>query len=174
MDTKKLPNKIRVVLNRRKAPIHPEKRLRFYKKYASIVSTTLRKPLFQRFLSWMIRKENIDKNSVNDIQVRVLPFQKVNGKPLAGRCNSEGVILLFPKKQRFLQKKVRDHGKDSVWFYIKSRARAALIHELLHVKYGRNEHKVRKLTMKYFDLFIRHRNISNQMMTELQKSLFTF
>ncbi len=162
MNMRKLSNKIRVVLNRKKATSFPEKPLRFYEKYASVVSVTLRKPLFQRFLNWMIRRENIDKKSVKDIQVRVFPFQKENGKALVGRCNREGVILLFPKRRRFLQKKVGDHGKDRLWFYIKSRARAALIHELLHVKYEGNERIVRQLTKKYFGIFVRHGNVSNQ------------
>lgn len=173
MNTRRLSNKIRVVLNCKKATSCPEKPLRFYKKYASIVSATLRKPLFQRFLIWMIRRENIEKNSVKDIQVRVFPFQKENGKALAGRCNREGVILLFPKRRRFLQKKIGGHGKETLWFYIKNRARAALIHELLHVKYEGNERRVRQLTKKYFGMFVYHRNISNQTMIGLQKSLFT-
>jgi len=174
MDKRKLSNKIRVVSNRKKAVSCTEKRLRFYTNYASVVSASLRKPLFQRFLNWMVRRENIEKKSVKDIQVRVFPFQKENGKMLAGRCNHEGVILLFPKRRGFLQKKVVDHGKENVWFYIKSRARAALIHELLHVKYEGNESEVRQLTKIYFGMFIRHLNIPAKVLTGLQKSLFTF
>jgi hypothetical protein len=174
MDKYRLANKIRVVSNHKKAASCPEKRLRFYTKYASVVSATLRKPMFQRFLNWMIRRENIEKKSVKDIQIRVFPFQKENGKALAGRCNREGVILLFPKRRGFLQKKVEDHGKDNVWFYIRSRARAALIHELLHVKYEGKESQVRQLTKKYFDTFIRHLNIQTKVTPRLQKSSFTF
>lgn len=174
MEKGKLSKKIRVVSNRKKAASCPEKHLCFYTKYASVVSATLRKPLFQRFLNWMIRRENIEKKSVKDIQVRIFPFHKENGKALAGRCNREGVILLFPKRRRFLQKKAGNPGKDNVWFYIKSRARAALIHELLHVKYESNECKVRQLTKKYFGIFTRHLNIPTQTMNVLQKSLFTF
>lgn len=174
MDKKKLSNKIRVVSNHKKAVSCPEKRLRFYKKYASVVSATLRNPLFQRFLNWMVRRESIEKKAVKDVQVRVFPFRKENGKVLAGRCNSEGVILLFPKKRRFLQKKMGNYGKEKVQFYIKSRARAALIHELLHIKYEDNERKVRQLTKKYFGIFIRHQNIPTQKINGLQKLLFTF
>jgi hypothetical protein len=174
MDKGKLSKKIRVVSNRKKAASCPEKRLRFYTKYASVVSATLTKPLFQRFLNWMIRRENIEKRSVKDIQVRVFPFHKENGKGLAGRCNREGVILLFPKRRRLLQKKAGNDGKDNVWFYIKGRARAALIHELLHVKYEGNERKVRQLTRKYFGMFTRHMNIPAHTVNGLQMSLFTF
>ncbi len=173
MDNKKLSNKIRVVSNRKKTASCPEKRLRFYTKYASVVSVTLRKPLFQRFLNWMIKRENIEKKAVKDIQVRVFPFQKENGNSLAGRCNTEGIIHIFPKRRRFLQKKVGNYGKEKVRFYIKSRARAALIHELLHVKYEGNERKVRKLTKKYFGIFVRHQNLSTQKVNGLQKMFFT-
>jgi hypothetical protein len=174
MDKKKLSNKIRVVLNRKKAVSCPEKRLRFYTKYASMVSETLRKPLFQRFLNWIIKRENIEKKAVKDIQVRVFPFQKVTGNSVAGRCNREGVILLFPKRRRFFAKKMGDYENEEVRYYIKSRARAALIHELLHVKYRSNERKVRRLTRKYFSIFIRHQNHAPQKIPGLQKMLFHF
>ena len=174
MEKKKLSNKIRVVLNLKKGVSYPERRLRFYKRYASVVSSTLKKPIFQRFLNWIIARENIEKKAVNDIQVRIFPFQKKNGNSLAGRCNPEGVILLFPKRRRFLQKKMVDYGKEKIRFYIKTRARAALIHELLHVKYKGNERKVRQLTRKYLGIYIRHQNTPSQKMIGLQKMLFTF
>ena len=174
MDKKKLSNKIRVVSNHKKVTSCPEKRLRFYTKYASIVSATLRKPLFQRFLNWIIKRENIEKKAVTDIQVRVFPFQKENGNFLAGKCNHEGVILLFPKRRKFFKKKLGDCEKEKAQFYIKNRARAALIHELLHVKYEGNEHRVRQLTRKYFGIFIRHQDTPSHKINGLQKMLFTF
>ncbi len=173
MDKKKLSNKIRVVSNRKKTASCPEKRLRFYTKYASLVSATLRKPLFQKFLNWIIKRENIEKKAVKDIQVRIFPFQKENGNSLAGRCNHEGVILLFPKRRKFLQRKMGDYEKEKIHFYIKGRARAALIHELLHVKYESNERKVRQLTKKYFGIFVHHQNITTQKINGLQNMLFT-
>jgi hypothetical protein len=88
MDKPKLLNKIRVVSNPKKVEACPEKRLQFYTNYASAVSETLRKPLFQKFLNWMIKRENIEKKAVKDIQVRVFPFQNENGKSLAGRCTT--------------------------------------------------------------------------------------
>lgn len=175
MDKKKLANKIRVVSNRKKTASCPEKRLRFYTKYASLVSATLRKPLFQKFLNWIIMRENIEKKAVKDIQVRVFPFQKENGNSLAGRCNhEEGVILLFPKRRNYLQKKMGDYENKKVRFYLKSRARAALIHELLHLKYESNEREVRQLTRKYFGILVRHQNIPTQKINGLQNMLFTF
>jgi hypothetical protein len=172
MKMSELSNKIRVVSNRKKVESCPEKGLHFYTNYASVVSETLRKPIFQRFLDWIIKREEIEKNAVKDIQVRVFPFRKENGKSVAGRCNSEGVILIFPKKRSFLQKKMQNHKKEKVRFYLKSRAMAALIHELLHVKYESNENKVRKLTKKYFRIFIRHQNVNTQRAHNIQKILF--
>ena len=172
MSKSKLSSKIRVVSNPKKVESCPEKGLHFYKNYATVVSETLRKPLFQRFLDWILKREKIKKNAVRDIQVRVFPFQKENGKSVAGRCNNEGVILIFPKKRSFLQKKLQDHKKEKVRFYLKSRAMAALIHELLHVKYDSNESKVRQLTKKYFGIFIRHQNTNTQKVHSIQKILF--
>jgi hypothetical protein len=172
MKMSKMLSKIRVVSNSRKVESCPEKGLNFYTNYAAVVSETLRKPIFQRFLDWILKREKIEKNAVKDIQVRVFPFRKENGKSVAGRCSNEGVILIFPKKWSFLQKKMQEHKKEKVRFYLKSRAMAALIHELLHVKYDSDEGKVRQLTKKYFSIFIRHQNMSTQKVHSIQKMLF--
>jgi hypothetical protein len=173
MNKSKLSNKIRVVSNPKKVESCPEKHLHFYTNYASVVSETLRRPIFQRFLDWIIKREKIENRAVRDIQVRLFPFQKENGKSLAGRCTDKGVILIFPKRRSFLQKKIQDHKKEKVRFYLKSRAMAALIHELLHLKYEDNESKVRQLTKKYFSIFIRHQNTNAQSVNSIQKILFT-
>ena len=44
-------------------------------------------------------------------------------------------------------------GKSTFLAYACSRARAALIHELLHLKYAMDENRVRKLAQKYFYAF---------------------
>ena len=173
MEKAKFSNKIRVVSNPKKVENCPEKKLQFYKDYASAISETLRKPLFQKFLHWIIKCENIEKRDVTDIQVRVFPFQKENGNSLAGRCHSDnGVILIFPKKRSFLKKKLKNNKKEKIRFYLKNRAKAALIHELLHIKYEGNESKVRQLTKKYFGIFIRHQNPDVQQVNSIQKMLF--
>ena len=173
MEQPKLSNKIRIVTNPKKVEACPENRLQFYTDYASAVSDTLRKPLFQKFLNWIIKRENIEKKDVKDIQVRVFPFQKKNGKSVAGRCSNEGVILIFPKKRSFLQKKLQNHKKEKIRFYLKSRAMAALIHELLHLKYESNEGKVRQLTKKYFSIFIRHQTANAERVNSIQNMLFS-
>jgi hypothetical protein len=151
----------------------PQKRLRFYEKYAALVQRTLKRPLFQRFLRWMLRREAIEKHQVKDIQVRVLPFLKDNGNTLAGRCNRRGEILLYPKRLDSCRKLTSKFGKKSAFLYIKSRARAALVHELLHLKYSSNEDKVRKLTEKYLKIFNRGaRNVRNPQLHSVLKILF--
>ena len=83
---------MRLLSNKMKITVHPEKlerfskkRVGFYLKYASFVFRTLRRPSFQEFLSWMLRKENIEENMLRDVEVRVLPFKKKNGNGLADR-----------------------------------------------------------------------------------------
>lgn len=172
MNRSKLSNKIRVVSNPKKVESCTEKRLNFYTNYAAAISETLKKPMFQKFLDGILQREKIEKAAVKDIQVRVFPFKKENGKFLAGRCSDEGVIRIFPKRQTFLEKKLQDHKKEKVRFYLRSRAMAALIHEILHVKYEGDESKVRQLTRKYFGIFIRHQNANTQHVYSIQKMLF--
>lgn len=172
MENSKLSNKIRVVVNCKKLERCEQKHLQFYRGYASTVSKTLRKPSFQRFLDWIIKLEKIEKADVTDIQVRVFPFEKENGNPVAGRCNSNaGVILLFPKRRSFLKKKLQNNQKENVHFYLKSRAMAAMIHELLHMKYKSNEGKVRQLTKKYFGIFSWHQNFDSKSANASQRLL---
>lgn len=49
-------------------------------------------------------------------------------------------------------------GKKTFFSYVTSRAKAALIHELLHIKYLSDENKVRKLTRKYFKIYDQNRS----------------
>ncbi len=139
---------------------HPQKvaksfeNFRFYIKYAGFVLRALRNPRFQKFLKWIMRREEIEENIVKDVQVRVFPFRKENGNGLAGRCKNKSRIFIYPKRFESCQKLTRKYGKDKTLSYIEYRAQAALIHEFLHVKYASDEEKVRKLTKKYFNMFI--------------------
>jgi len=133
-----------------------KRHISFYRKYASFVAKTLSKPLFQSFLSWLLRRENIDKDLVQDIQVRVFPFHKKNGNSLAGRWINKGKIIIFPKSARFYRILVAKHGSEIAHSYVKSRACATLIHEILHSKYSSDEERVRKLTERYFNIYARN------------------
>jgi hypothetical protein len=172
MDSLKLRKKIRVVPNLKKVEKCPEKPLEFYTNYALIVSETLKKSFFQKFLYWFLNKEKIEKSSVKDIQVRMFPFQNKNGRFLAGRCSNDGIIRIFPKRQKFFNKNLYENTNEIAGLYIKNRAMAALIHELLHMKYESDESKVKQLTRKYFEIFIHHPAVRTRYTNSIQKMLF--
>jgi hypothetical protein len=105
-----------------------------------------------------MRKEHIERSVIANVEVRMFPFRKENGNGLAGRFNGKGGITIYPKRLEFCRKMMQEFEREKVYFYIKARAMATLIHELLHAKYSRNEDKVRQLTKKYFSIFACHQN----------------
>ncbi len=126
----------------------------FYLKYSSSVLRALKRPLFQRFLRWMLRKENIEEDSVANVHIRVFPFRKKNDRGLAGKCNlRSGEIHIYPKRLKACRNLIQKSGKEKFLFCLKRRARAALIHEILHLKYASDEETVRNLTRKYSSIF---------------------
>ena len=60
---------------------------------------------------------------------------------------------IFPKCRNLCLKIATKFGKKTLFSYIRNRGMAALIHELLHIKYADDEKKVRKLTREYFKKF---------------------
>jgi hypothetical protein len=121
----------------------------------------------------MLKKENIEQQTVGDVKVDVFPFRKENRHGLAGSCNvSKGNIRIYPKPHEFYRKLVQRFGKDKFAFYAKNRARATLIHELLHLKYADDEVKVRELTKEYFALFARSRLQKKSEMRDILKMIF--
>jgi hypothetical protein len=168
----KLSGKIRKVIHPQKV-VKASENLRFYTKYAALVSKALRKPRFQTFLKWMLRREKIEEHRIKDIQIKTFPSVNKNGHGLAGKCNSRGQIRIYPKRLEFCQKQMQEFGKKNVKFYIKGRAKAALIHELLHLKYASDEKKVRELTKKYFNIFTKHQHTQNSNMHDTARMSFT-
>lgn len=136
-------------------------RASFYMKYASVALKTLRKPLFQSFLSWMLKRENIEEHAVTSVDVMTFPFRTEKGKALIGRCNNKGEIRIYPKRLEFCRKLKHQCGKERLHSYIETRARATLIHELLHMRYPDDEERVKELTKKYFNIFAQHQNTPN-------------
>ena len=149
-----LASRIRITFDPRKMGKSSEKKIRYYEKYAFFVSKTLKEPLFQTFLHRILRKENIKIDNIRDIQIKTFPFIKENGNRLFGKCNNKGVICLYPKEIRLRQKRALTWRENKIKNYVKCRARAALVHEVLHLKYLNKEVKVRELTRKYFNSFI--------------------
>ena len=170
MKGESLSDKIRITVDQGKMRERPE-HIEYYEKYAVFVLETLNEPSFQQFLHQVIEGENIKNNEVRDIQVTVFPFKKENGKSLAGKSNKKGVIHIYPRRRMWCQKLLRNWEKVKVRSYITCRARVALIHELLHLKYLGRENKVRELTRRYFYGFIRH-NTPNVQKEPILKEIF--
>ncbi|MFQ6086649.1 MAG: hypothetical protein ACE5OV_01370 [Candidatus Bathyarchaeia archaeon] len=139
----------------------PKKYVEFYFGYANVITETLKWPSFQNFLNWMIKEENINKNKIVDIQVKIFPFKKRKGKGLAGRCSKKGQIKIYPRRIKFLSGLLMKTEEEKLDLYVKARAMSTLIHELLHIKYLSDEEKVKKLTKNYFDIFNLHWQRSN-------------
>jgi hypothetical protein len=146
-----LSSKMRIVVDSRKLGIYSQNHAKFYLKYSSFVFRILKRPSFQKFLCWMLKKEEIEEQVVSAVQVKVLPFRRKNGNCVAGKCKTaRGRIQLFPKTVKFCQIFKQKFGRGNLLAFAGNRARAALIHELLHLKYAEDERKVRELTKKYF------------------------
>jgi hypothetical protein len=147
---------MKISCDRRKLESVPENHVRYYLNYSSFVFKVLEKRSFQEFVHWMMKKESIDVKSVTRVTVRVLPLRGESGKTIAGRCApAQGRIWIYPKTVNFCKRFKRKFGREILLHYAGSRARAALIHELLHLKYNDDERKVRELCRNYFGLFRR-------------------
>ncbi len=109
----------------------------------------------------MLRREKIEEQMVRAVQVNIFPLRK-NGKGLAGNCDlGQGKIRIYPKTMNFCRAFKQKFGKTSLLVYAGSRARAALIHEILHLKYATDEKKVRKLAKEYFFTFTRKKTTNS-------------
>lgn len=149
-----LSSKMRISVDHEKLGNFSQSHVKFYLKYSSFVFKALKKPSFQRFLRWMLKKEKIEEPSVSAVQVKVLPFRRKNGKGVAGKCNTaRGRIQIYPKTIKFCHVFKQKFGRNTLLVYAGNRARAALIHELLHLKYIEDEKTVRELAKDYFYIF---------------------
>jgi predicted metal-dependent hydrolase len=125
----------------------------FYKQYADYTKKVINREKFQRFIKQILEKEKISENKIHQIYIRVLPSKNDAGQWIIGKCNHRGEIKIFPKERSLCLKIAYKLGKKALFSYIKNRANAALIHELLHLKYLKDEKRVRNLTRKYFKIY---------------------
>jgi hypothetical protein len=147
-------NKMRISVDHKKLGSFSQNHIKFYLKYSSFVFRALRKPRFQKFLHWMLKKEKIEEQIVRAVHVKVLPLRRKNGKGIAGKCDTAGGrIRIYPKTLKFCQIFTQKFGRNTLLVYAGNRARAALIHELLHLKYIEDEKTVRELAKDYFGIF---------------------
>ena len=126
----------------------------FYGKYAVIVFRCLRNPVFFKFVNWVLKREEIDKEKVKIVQIRMFPSVKENGNSLLGKCNPQGEVFLYPKRLDVCKKKFHKMKPEGFRKYVEGRARASLIHELLHLKYEDDENMVKQLTKSVKSLII--------------------
>jgi hypothetical protein len=163
-----LSGKIKITASQEKLG-SPQNHAGFYRHYSSFVFKSLKKPSFQKFLQWMLKKEQIAEQTVKAVHVKVFPLRRKNGKGLAGNCNpARGKIRIYPKTMTFCQAFKQKFGKNTFLAYAASRARAALIHELLHLKYATDEKRVRELAKEYFFAFTR------KILSRDRRSLFNY
>src|SRR3972149_12312152 len=135
-ETFPLSSKIRISVDHEKLGNFSQNQVRFYLKYSSFVFRALRRPSFQKFLHWMLKKERIKEQAVRAVHVKVLPLRRKNGNGIAGNCDATlGRIRIYPKTVKFCQIFKQKFGRNTLLVYAGNRARAALIHELLHLKY---------------------------------------
>ena len=126
----------------------------FYSRYSIFTLKALRKYAFQEFLYRMLKSESIPEKKVDSVKIEVFPAPRKNGFTIAGKCNTiRGKIRIYPKTVKFCAAFKKKYGKDILVAYAGNRARASLMHELLHLKYVSDEEKVRALTKTYFSSF---------------------
>lgn len=152
-----LTDKIAITLKQKENHKIPLQDLTFYTKYSKFTVATLKNEKFQNFIKWLLRQEKIQENHITNIKIRVFPLKNKKEQWVIGNCNKVGIIKIFPKKRILCLKIASKFGKKAFYSYVKCRAKAALIHEILHLKYFNDEKKVRKLTAKYFKLFDKNR-----------------
>lgn len=161
-DTRFLASKMRISFDHEELWAFSHNQVRFYHKYSSFVLKSLKKAAFQKFLNWMLRKEQIEKQAIRVVHVKVLPLRSKNGKGIAGNCDiTRGRIRIYPKTTKFCQLFKQKFGRNVLLIYARNRARAALIHELLHLKYVEDEKTVRELAQEYFGAFTQKRYTQN-------------
>ncbi len=129
---------------------------KFYSKYSRFIFKALGRYRFQEFLNSMLKLEDIDEKQVDSIKIALYPVHKRRGFGIAGTCNPfTGKIWIYPKTEKFCDAFSEKYGRDLLVMYAGNRARASLIHELLHLKYTSDEDTVRVLTRTYFSEYIR-------------------
>jgi hypothetical protein len=169
-----LTNKMKISIEDEKIGTYSKRHERFYMGYSSFVFRALQKPKFQNFLCWMLKKERIEAQNVKAVHINVLPLRRKGGRGIAGKCNPAlGKIRIYPKTVKFCQTFKRNFGRDNLSVYAGNRARAALIHELLHLKYSTDEKTVRELSEEYFCIFTSKQSTKNLNAFSLRKMVFT-
>jgi hypothetical protein len=145
----------------------------FYSKYSRFILKALRKSSFQEFLCSMLLAENIEEKIVNTVDIKVFPAPRKKGFNIVGRCDTfRGRIRIYPKTFNYCYAFRKKYGKNYLFSFVGNRARAALIHELLHLKYISDEEKVQDLTGIYFSEYIKKQSVKNSNLILMHDLIF--
>ena len=121
----------------------------------------------------MLLAENIEEKTVNTVDIKVFPAPRKNGFNIVGKCDTfRGKIRIYPKTFNYCYAFRKKYGKTYFFVFVGNRARAALIHELLHLKYISNEKKVQELTGIYFSAYLKKRFDKNSNLGSLNDLIF--
>jgi hypothetical protein len=146
----------------------------FYKTYSLFILKALRKTSFQEFLNYMLISEDIEEKNVNTVDVKIFPAPRKNGFNIIGKCDTlKGRIRIYPKTFNYCSAFRKKYGKNYLFTFVGNRARAALIHELLHLKYISDEKKVQELTDIYFSRYMKKRLEKHSNLISLHDLIFT-
>lgn len=147
----------------------------FYLKYSRFTLKALNKSAFQEFLFDILKFERIPQKSIGGISIEILPAPRKNGLTIAGKCNTiNGKISIYPKPLKFCDAFRKEYGQYLLVEYAGNRARASLIHELLHLKFGGDEVGVRKLTKQYYSQLIRNEYANSSKALHICKLIFAY
>jgi len=172
-ETSSLSSKMKISCDNKELANFSQNQVRFYLKYSSFVFKALRKPSFQKFLYWMLKKETIAEQIIRTVHVKVLPLRRKNGKGIAGNCDTaRGRIRIYPKTTKFCKIFKQKFGRYNLLVYAGNRARAALIHELLHLKYAKDEKRVRELAQDYFCIFTKKQSTRSSIASCIYTMIF--
>ena len=145
----------------------------FYTNYSRFILKALTKISFQEFLCSMLLAENIEEKIVNTVDIKVFPAPRKNGFNIVGKCDTfRGRIRIYPKTFNYCYAFRKKYGKDYLLTFVGNRARAALIHELLHLKYISDEKKVKELTGIYFSAYMKKQFYKNSNLMSLHNLIF--
>jgi hypothetical protein len=149
------------------------KHFSFYTNYSRFIMKALKKSSFQEFLCSMLLAENMQIEIVNTVDIRVFPAPRKNGFNIIGKCDPfRGRIRIYPKTFNYCYSFRKRYGKKYLFAFVGNRARAALIHELLHLKYINDEEKVRELTDTYFSEYLKKQFTKNSKFIPLHSLIF--
>lgn len=145
-----LTSRMTILCHPQNQPKMRKRTRQWYRGYAEAVFSALQHSRFQLFLGWLLRHEHIPLQHIKAIHIRTFPRTKANGRYLNGTSTGKGIITLYPVAMGKNVKNKDIHPSETFSLrYVQWRARATLIHEILHLKYRHHEPRVRQLTQQH-------------------------